>query len=154
MRLFRPELNCRRLRTSALRAGLPDVDPIELEKLITAFLAVEAEHWLPEAGTFLYVRPAVIGTNAALGVSRPSEARLFIVAVLFPHFAQSGPGLKLLCSDTQVRAWPGGFGNAKVRSFFPFCSLFVFFYSEPLSPARVQARCQLCTHSRGPGTGK
>lgn len=120
MRLFRPELNCQRLQTSAFRAGLPDVDPAELERLIVAFLAVDAKHWLPEAGTFLYVRPAVIGTSAALGVSRPSEAKLFIVAVLFPQFAQSGPGIKLLCSDTQVRAWPGGFGNAKVSCVLVF----------------------------------
>ena len=139
VRLFRPELNCRRFRMSAFRGGLPDFDPAELEKLIVAFLAVDADHWLPEPGTFLYVRPALIGTNAALGVSRPSSARLFVVAVLFPQFAQSGPGLKLLCSDTQVRAWPGGFGNAKVR-IFSFLSVFAWFRTayitslEPTTP--------------------
>ena len=115
LRLFRPELNCARLRVSSLRGGLPDFDPIELAELIESFLAVDGPRWLPDQGTFLYVRPAIIGTSAALGVSRPSEALLFVIAVLFPQFGQAGPGLKLLCSNGQVRAWPGGFGNAKVN---------------------------------------
>ncbi|KAI8716304.1 Branched-chain-amino-acid aminotransferase [Fusarium sp. LHS14.1] len=114
LRLFRPDLNCARLRLSSLRGGLPDFDPDELLKLIEAFVHVDGERWLPEPGTFLYLRPAIIGTSAALGVSRPAEATLFLVAVLFPQFGQAGPGLKLLCSSGQVRAWPGGFGSAKL----------------------------------------
>ncbi|KAF7560132.1 hypothetical protein G7046_g4022 [Stylonectria norvegica] len=114
LRLFRPHLNCQRLRKSALRGGLPDVDPVELEKLLNKFLQLDGKRWLPDAGTFLYIRPAVVGTQAALGVSKPSKARLFVIAVLFPQFGQLGPGLKLLCSEGQVRAWPGGFGNAKL----------------------------------------
>lgn len=115
LRLFRPARNCSRLRSSALRGGLPGFDPAELEKLIVALLAVDGPRWLPDRGTFLYVRPSLIGTTAALGVSKPAEALLFVIAVLFPQFGQAGPGLKLLCSSPgQVRAWPGGFGNAKV----------------------------------------
>ncbi|KAJ4305972.1 hypothetical protein N0V88_000762 [Collariella sp. IMI 366227] len=114
LRLFRPDLNCKRLLFSSQRGGLPDFDPFELEKLIKSFLAVDGDRWLPEPGTFLYIRPAIIGTSAALGVGRPAEAMLFIIAVLFPQFGQTGPGLKLLCSQGQVRAWPGGFGNAKL----------------------------------------
>ncbi|KAI1255117.1 hypothetical protein MGN70_003180 [Eutypa lata] len=115
LRLLRPARNCSRLRSSALRGGLPDFDPEELEKLIVAFLAVDGPRWLPDRGTFLYVRPSLIGTTAALGVSKPAEALLFVIAVLFPQFGQAGPGLKLLCSSPgQVRAWPGGFGNAKL----------------------------------------
>lgn len=123
LRLFRPDLNCARLRLSSLRGGLPDFDPDELLKLIEAFVHVDGERWLPEPGTFLYLRPAIIGTSAALGVSRPAEATLFLVAVLFPQFGQAGPGLRLLCSLGQVRAWPGGFGNAKVRMIAAWVSI-------------------------------
>jgi branched-chain amino acid aminotransferase len=123
LRLFRPDLNCARLRLSSLRGGLPDFDPDELLKLIEAFVRVDGDRWLPEPGTFLYLRPAIIGTSAALGVSRPAEATLFLVAVLFPQFGQAGPGLKLLCSSGQVRAWPGGFGNAKVRIIVAWVSM-------------------------------
>ena len=115
LRLFRPHLNCERLRKSALRAGLPDLNSTELAKLIDKLLEVDGRRWLPDAGTFLYIRPTVVGTQAALGVGKPSKAMLFVIAVLFPQFGQLGPGLKLLCSEGQVRAWPGGFGNAKVR---------------------------------------
>ncbi|CAM1504917.1 Fc.00g025080.m01.CDS01 [Cosmosporella sp. VM-42] len=114
LRLFRPQKNCERLRKYALRAGLPGFDPAELAKLVDMFLEVDGKRWLPDAGTFLYIRPALVGTQAALGVGKPSKAMLFVIAVLFPQFGQLGPGLKLLCSEGQVRAWPGGFGNAKL----------------------------------------
>ncbi|RSL58064.1 hypothetical protein CEP51_014138 [Fusarium floridanum] len=112
LRLFRPELNCARLKIFSLRGGLPDFDPDQLLKLIETFVHVDGERWLPEPGTFLDLRLAIIGTSAALGVSRPAEATLFLVAVLFPQFGQAGPDLKLPSSSGQVRAWPGRFGNA------------------------------------------
>ncbi len=73
-------------------------------------------------GTFLYLRPAIIGNGEQIGVTAPSEALLFIVAVAWPDLssgtrpgtAPTPPGLKLLASKSDVRAWPGGFGYAKV----------------------------------------
>jgi len=81
--------------------------------------------WLPKsrAGTFLYVRPAMIGNGEQLGVTAPSEVLLFIIAVPWPDLsgvavAPGDPpkpyGLKLLASKNDTRAWPGGFGYAKV----------------------------------------
>lgn len=79
--------------------------------------------WLPKSrpGTFLYLRPAIIGIGEEIGVTAPSEVLLFIVAVLWPDFScpkpgtvPAPPGLKLLCSKDDVRAWAGGFGYAKV----------------------------------------
>lgn len=79
--------------------------------------------WLPKSrpGTFLYLRPAIIGNGEEIGVTAPSEVLLFIVAVLWPDFstprpgaAPAPPGLKLLASKDDTRAWPGGFGYAKV----------------------------------------
>lgn len=55
----------------------------------------------------------MIGTNANLGVSAPKEATLFVIATFMPAFAQP-TGLKLLASQEGVRAWPGGFGYAKL----------------------------------------
>lgn len=80
--------------------------------------------WLPKSrpGTFLYLRPAIIGNGEQIGVTAPSEVLLFIVAVCWPDLssgtrpgtAPQPPGLKLLASKSDVRAWPGGFGYAKV----------------------------------------
>jgi branched-chain amino acid aminotransferase len=80
--------------------------------------------WLPKSqpGTFLYLRPAIIGNGEQLGVSLPSEVLLFIIAVPWPDLSTGTPpgappkppGLKLLASRNDTRAWPGGFGYAKV----------------------------------------
>jgi len=118
LRLFRPDCNTRRLLVSSTRIALPSFDPKEVEKLIMALMAVDGPKFLPksEPGKILYLRPTVIGTQAALGVQVPKEAMLFVIATYFPELAKSMPfGMKLLASQNdEVRAWPGGFGFAKV----------------------------------------
>lgn len=136
LRLFRVDKNCERLRKSAARIALPDFDPAEFRKLIIALCSRDAPKWLPKgrAGSFLYLRPTLIGCDPALGVQRPKEALLYIFLACFPDMSKSlAPvppalkgeangnsikdvaGLKLLASNEDtVRAWPGGFGFAKV----------------------------------------
>lgn len=134
LRLFRPDRNTRRMLNSATRISLPAFEPDELQKLIETLVAVDGEKWLPKSrpGTFLYLRPTMIATAAALGVQKPKEALLYIIACCFPNFdtpsgtagpssnsiqqsSKARPGLKLLASkEDTVRAWPGGFGYAKV----------------------------------------
>lgn len=76
----------------------------------------------------------MIGSAGALGVSAPKEATLFIISTFvgskytpgsiacnvannntlkMPNLTQP-KGLKLLASQNGVRAWPGGFGYAKL----------------------------------------
>jgi branched-chain amino acid aminotransferase len=117
LRLFRPDRNCRRMLKSSTRIALPAFDPVELQKLIEKLVAVDGPKWLPRAnkGSFLYIRPTIIGTAPAIGVQRPAEALFFVVAVLFPPALCNPTGMRLLASkDDMCRAWPGGFGNAKV----------------------------------------
>lgn len=81
--------------------------------------------WLPKErpGSFLYIRPTVIGNGPHLGVQVPKEALLFIIAVPWPDFTkvkkegqtEASKGLKLFASSPDtIRAWPGGFGWAKL----------------------------------------
>ncbi|MCJ1389227.1 hypothetical protein MMC18_002083 [Xylographa bjoerkii] len=139
LRLFRPDCNARRMLGSATRIALPAFTPDEFEKLVMALISVDGEKWLPKSrpGSFLYIRPTMIGTGAALGVQRPKEALFYIMLCCFPPFddpkgtvaadlthttdvgipavSMRKPGLHLLASkDDMVRAWPGGFGHAKV----------------------------------------
>jgi len=133
LRLFRPDCNAARMLISATRIALPAFEPKELEKLIMALIAVDAKKWLPRPGSLLYLRPSMIGSAAALGVATPKEATLFIIATFVSAFKSSlyfsfwqrslsiqmpkldqPDGLKLLASQNGVRAWPGGFGYAKV----------------------------------------
>ncbi|KAI0594704.1 aminotransferase [Biscogniauxia sp. FL1348] len=117
LRLFRPDCNAKRMAISAARVGLPTFDTAELEKLIINLMEVDGARWLPKSrpGQFLYLRPALIGSHAGLGVGAPKEATLFIISVLFPQMDTVPGGISLLASeDGMVRAWPGGYGYAKV----------------------------------------
>ena len=71
--------------------------------------------WVPSAvGTSLYVRPTVIASEAFLGV-RPAKEYLYYV-ILSPVGAYYPEGMnpvKIKVIDDQVRAVPGGLGEAK-----------------------------------------
>lgn len=117
LRLFRPDLNAKRMLMSANRIALPAFDPAELEKLVIALCEQDGARWLPKdrPGSFLYIRPTMIANDSTLGVQRPKEALLYIILCCFPVMDASSAGMKLLASqDDMVRAWPGGFGYAKV----------------------------------------
>jgi branched-chain amino acid aminotransferase len=117
LRLFRPDLNCKRMLMSTTRIALPGFEPTELLKLIVKLCATDGEKWLPRnrPGAFLYIRPAMIGTDYALGVQRPREALLFVMLTCFAPMDDIPGGVRLLASqDDMCRAWPGGFGYAKV----------------------------------------
>jgi len=117
LRLFRPNLNAKRLLMSTLRISLPGFDPVEVEKLIAKLVAVDGAKWLPKTrpGSFLYIRPAVIGTQSQLGVQAPKEALLFITVSFMPRMDSPAGGMRLPTNpEDMVRAWVGGFGYAKV----------------------------------------
>ena len=67
VRLFRPSRNCERFLLSSTRIACPDFAPAAVEELIKRLVAVDCEKWLPEPGSFLYIRPTMIGTGRALG---------------------------------------------------------------------------------------
>lgn len=136
VRLFRPDRNAKRFLYSASRIALPSFPPEEFLKLLKKYVGIEAAKWIAEPGQYIYLRPTMIATAPALGVQRPREALLYIMMVMFPPLDEpstlsipTGPsangttsqvakppaGMRLLASrHDMIRAWPGGFGNAKV----------------------------------------
>ncbi|KAK1515345.1 branched-chain amino acid aminotransferase [Colletotrichum costaricense] len=121
LRLFRPDCNGERLAMSAARGSLPLFPPGDLKHLVAKLLEIDGHRWLPKdlPGNYLYIRPAMIGLGMKLGYRLPDEALLFIVATPYKDLSQSPEGkqlsLKLQCSPPDaVRAWPGGFGYAKL----------------------------------------
>lgn len=145
LRLFRVDRNCERMRKSVARIALPDFPAAQLARMIETLCAVDGPRWLPDTdagrGSFLYIRPTMIGTDAALGVQRPREALLYVILACFPDMtknlapappalsgaaapttngtssksAAASGGLRLLASNEDtIRAWPGGFGYAKL----------------------------------------
>jgi len=112
--LFRPEMNLARFNRSAARLALPQVPAELFMDGLTELLRLEAE-WVPDAPeTSLYIRPALIATEAALGVKAARECRFFIILSPVGAYYPSGfKPLRILLEDQLVRAAPGGTGAAK-----------------------------------------
>ncbi|KAG1908748.1 aminotransferase [Suillus fuscotomentosus] len=111
-RLFRPDMNMRRMEKSCARLALPPIDGDVVLELIKRLVNVE-RRWIPkESGYSLYIRPTVIATRPGLGVTASDHAILYILASpTGPYFAKP---VSLLAVSENVRAWPGGTGGHKV----------------------------------------
>ena len=114
IRLFRPEMNCRRMHKGAQRLCMPALEPEVMEELVEKLIELDAD-WVPHApGTALYIRPTLVATEPFLGV-RPSKTYLFYV-ILSPVGAYFSSGLdpvKIWVEPKYVRAAKGGLGAIK-----------------------------------------
>jgi branched-chain amino acid aminotransferase len=115
VRLFRPDLNMKRMNSSAVRACLPTFDGEQLTKLIAKLVAVDAK-WVPTSPVAsLYLRPTLIATEASLGVGQSNSALLFVLTgPVGPYYPTGFQPVSLLADPSYVRAWPGGSGNTKM----------------------------------------
>ena len=118
VRLFRPDLNMQRMNRSASRAHLPAFAPDQLLECIRRLVLVD-EAWIPySTSSSLYIRPAIIGTEGALGLAPSREALLFVVMTPVASYYSTGAPrpVSLLCNPDYVRAFPGGAGDTKLGS--------------------------------------
>lgn len=115
VRLFRPDMNMKRMNTSAARIALPTFEGEQLISLIKKLVALD-KGWIPsEPGHSLYVRPALIGTEAALGVHPTKDALLFVIcSPVGPYYKTGFKPVALEADPNKVRAWPGGTGQYKL----------------------------------------
>ncbi|MHB8340680.1 MAG: branched-chain amino acid aminotransferase [Mycobacteriales bacterium] len=112
--LFRPEANAHRFQRSAQRLALPEL-PVALFVQAAEHLVALDREWVPDRPeTSLYLRPLMIGTEAALGV-RPSSSALFVLLAspAGAYFSGGAAPVTLWLSEEYVRAAPGGTGAAK-----------------------------------------
>lgn len=57
----------------------------------------------------------MIGTQEALGVNAPSNAKLFVIGCpVGPYYKTGFAAIKLMATTEYVRAWPRGTGDAKI----------------------------------------
>src|ERR671934_262510 len=114
VRLFRPEQHVKRLQASAMRLCIPPIDEDQVLNTLLALVELEQD-WVPHTiGTALYIRPIIVATEPFLGV-RPARSYLFYV-ILSPvgsYYPQGMKPLRILVTDTYVRAVQGGVGAAK-----------------------------------------
>ncbi len=123
--LFRPWENMKRFNNSARRMSMPQVD--EEQHLSAIVQLIELEHdWVPGvAGSSLYIRPTMIGTEPALGVHASSTYLHFvIVGPVGAYFKEGFNPVSVFISDTYRRAVRGGVGDAKTGGNYA-ASLFV-----------------------------
>jgi branched-chain amino acid aminotransferase len=112
--LFRPLENARRLNRSLQRLCMPEI-PEELFLEAECELLKIEERWIPgQKGASLYIRPTVIGTEAALGIKASSEYLFYIIlSPVGPYFKEGFNPISLWVSDSYSRAGNGGTGEAK-----------------------------------------
>ncbi len=117
VRIFRGDRHAARLNRSCELLCIPPLDAQLVEDSFHALVGEDAA-WVPaKRGTALYIRPTVIATETFLGV-HPSSSYLYYV-ILSPVGAYYKEGLnpvKILATDQQVRAVPGGLGAAKTAA--------------------------------------
>ncbi len=90
--LFRPELNAARFRRSAERMRMPDVSDAFFLEAVQALVENE-RHFVPAAPGCLYIRPVLMGVDAALGVKSSNDFIFFIMTLPSgPYFKDAGEG--------------------------------------------------------------
>ena len=114
VRVFRPDMNARRLEASCDRLCVPRVDPAVFLGAVERLVAVDRA-WVPERrGESLYIRPIIFGSEAHMEV-RPSRTfrMLVMTCPVRSYFDESMPAVTLKVEDVHTRAAPGGTGAAK-----------------------------------------
>ncbi|KAI0348712.1 branched-chain amino acid aminotransferase II [Trametopsis cervina] len=113
--LFRPDMNMQRMNRSAHRIALPTFNGDAVIELIKQLIRLD-KHWIPDQeGYSLYIRPTMIGTQAALGIAPPSEALLFVIcSPVGPYYPQGFKPVALYGTTEYTRAAPGGIGAYKL----------------------------------------
>lgn len=112
--LFRPDQNAKRMYRSAERMCMaPFPEEYFLEAIET--LVNLDKRWIPKTpGTSLYIRPALVGLGAALGVHPATEYLFFIIlSPVGAYYKEGFNPIKLYVEDYYIRAAVGGVGNAK-----------------------------------------
>lgn len=115
VRMFRPDMNAKRLSYSMERMAMPPLDQSGFINCLKSLLKLD-ESWIPDQeGYSIYIRPTAIGISSFLGVQPPDQIKLYaIMSPVGPYFRSRFKPVKLLADTKYVRAWPGGVGNAKV----------------------------------------
>lgn len=112
--LFRWRANLERLNNSADRMCMPPVDVGLAGEALHDLVALDAE-WIPaERGSSLYIRPVMIATEEVVGMRSSSSYLFYIIACpVGPYSPKGFSPVNIWVSDSDVRAAPGGTGEAK-----------------------------------------
>lgn len=111
---FRARMNAERWNRSAERMCMPQMNPDMYCEALNAIVDLERD-WTPHApGTSLVLRPAMIATDAFLGV-HPAKKYLFFIlcAPSGAYFRNGMAPVSIYVEENFIRAAAGGTGYAK-----------------------------------------
>lgn len=125
--VFRPDMNAKRFKESALRMCMAPVEEDMFLAGLEALLDLDRD-WIPtKKGTALYIRPFLFATDEYVGI-RPSERYKFIILTCPVGSYYSEP-VKVKIETHYTRAAEGGVGRAKAAGN----------YAASLYPAKLGA---------------
>jgi len=114
VRVFRPDMNLKRLEKSSDRICIPRIDAsifyTAIDKLI------ELDHaWIPTGpGQALYIRPLIYSDEGHMEVRPAQRYRLLVMtSPVRAYFSEDMQAIALKAEATYTRAAPGGAGYAK-----------------------------------------
>lgn len=114
-RLFRPDMNMKRLQSSMRRLCFPAFDEDELVECLRTLVKIDKEYIPAQRGYSLYIRPTAIGTNENLRVGTADQCKLYIItSPVGPYYPNGFKPVSLLVHTKAKRAWPGGTGAYKL----------------------------------------
>ena len=112
--LFRVDDHARRFQTSAERMAMPALPVARFVEACSLLVAADEASVPWESGHTLYLRPLMIATTPRLGVQPASEFLVVVIASPVGAYLDSGHrAWTVTTARDQVRAAPGGTGNAK-----------------------------------------
>jgi branched-chain amino acid aminotransferase len=112
--LYRPFENAKRMNVSARRMCMPELDEAFFVEAVKQLVLIDRD-WIPKTkGASMYIRPAMIATESALGVHPSAEFLFFIiVGPVGAYYAEGFNPTKIYVSEEYVRSAPGGTGSCK-----------------------------------------
>lgn len=135
--IFRPQANIVRFNRSAKRLCMPEVDEEVFLRALKELVKVDARHVPRVPGTSLYIRPAMIASEAVLGVRPSSEYIFFIIASPVGFYYPDGfRPTKMYAQRSYVRAARGGTGDVKCGGNYA-ASLFATHVAKDLGCSQV-----------------
>ncbi|MBI0434183.1 branched-chain amino acid aminotransferase [Roseomonas sp. KE0001] len=117
IRLFRAQRHAERLNRSCRALCIPEMDPALIRASFEAIVAADHD-WVPRAaGTSLYIRPTVIARDVMLGVHPAHSYTYFVIcSPVGAYYKEGVKPVRILATDTHVRAVQGGLGEAKTAA--------------------------------------
>lgn len=115
--VFRPDMNAKRLSSSAERVCIPPYDINAFLEAVRELVKID-EPFIPKTrGHSLYLRPVMFGSSNFLGV-HPSDDYLLIIMTspVSSYYPEGLAPIKILISGEYTRAVRGGLGSAKTAA--------------------------------------